>query len=178
MRVFAEHIEAPNWTADGSLIYNSGGKLHRILATGGEPTTIESGFANRCNNDHGLSPDGKWIAISDQSQGNHQSAIYTLPVTGGEPKKITDGSPSYWHGWSPDGKTLAFCGQRDGKFGIFTVPAAGGAETRLTSRRWPRRRPGLLAGRQAHLLQLGPVRPDANLSDEPGWIGNRSSDEG
>ena len=34
----------------------------------------------RCNNDHGVSPDGKWLAISDQSQGDHQSIIYILPV--------------------------------------------------------------------------------------------------
>src|ERR1019366_4925047 len=51
VRVFAEHIEAPNWTADGALIYNSGGKLYRIPAIGGEPVPIDSGFANRCNND-------------------------------------------------------------------------------------------------------------------------------
>ena len=133
VRVFSEHIEAPNWTADGALIYNSGGKLYRIPAAGGEPVPIDSDFANRCNNDHGLSPDGKWIAISDQSQGSHQSVIYTLPVSGGTPKRMTEASPSYWHGWSPDGSTLAFCGQRDGKFGIFTVPAVGGAETRLTT---------------------------------------------
>jgi Tol biopolymer transport system component len=59
--------------------------------------------------------------------------IYTLPITGGTPRRITDQAPSYWHGWSPDGKTLAFCGQREGRFGIFTIPAAGGPETRLTT---------------------------------------------
>ena len=55
------------------------------------------------------------------------------PSRGGEPVRLTDGSPSYWHGWSPDGQTIAFCGQRDGAFGIFTIPADGGAETRLTT---------------------------------------------
>jgi Tol biopolymer transport system component len=49
------------------------------------------------------------------------------------PTRITESFPSYWHGWSPDGKTLAFCGQRDGAFGIFTIPAAGGKETRMTT---------------------------------------------
>ena len=71
--------------------------------------------------------------ISDQSQEQGQSLIYTLPVGGGMPQRITISGPSYWHGWSPDGKTLAFCGQRDGKFGIFTIPAEGGPETRLTT---------------------------------------------
>src|SRR5262249_749281 len=41
--------------------------------------------------------------------------------------------PSYWHGWSPDGKSLAFCGERNGEFDVYTVPAQGGRELRLTS---------------------------------------------
>ncbi len=127
-------IEAPNWLHDGrSLIYNSGGRIVRIPAAGGEPTTIDTGFATRCNNDHGVSPDGTLLAISDQSQGSRRSLIYTLPIAGGTPKLITPTGPSYWHGWSPDGKTLAFCGERNGEFDIYTVPAAGGAETRLTT---------------------------------------------
>ena len=94
---------------------------------------IDTGFATRCNNDHGISPDGTLLAISDQSQGRRQSLIYTLPIAGGTPKLITPTGPSYWHGWSPDGKTLAFCGERDGEFDIYTIPAEGGAETRLTT---------------------------------------------
>ncbi len=134
VHVFKGHVEAPNWTSDGmDLIYNSGGRLYRIPATGGESTLIDSGFADRCNNDHGISPDGKTIVISDQSQETHQSIIYTLPITGGTPKRITEHFPSYWHGWSPDGKTLAYCARRDGKYGIFTIPAEGGTETRLTT---------------------------------------------
>ena len=129
-----EHFEALNWTPDGkSLVFNGDGKIYRIPITGGKPELIDTGFANRCNNDHGLSPDGKILAISDQSQADHHSIIYTLPIEGGMPAKITDNSPSYWHGWSPDGKTLAFCGQRDGKFGIFTIPVTGGEEKRLTT---------------------------------------------
>lgn len=132
--VMAEHIEAPNWTSDGkTLIYNGNGRLYKIPATGGKPELIDTGFAIRCNNDHGLSPDGTQLVVSDQSQEPHQSIIYTLPIGGGAPTKITEKFPSYWHGWSPDGKTLAFCGQRDGKFGIFTIPATGGQETRLTA---------------------------------------------
>jgi Tol biopolymer transport system component len=47
--------------------------------------------------------------------------------------RITKNSPSYWHGWSPDGTTLAFVGQRNGDFDIYTIPVAGGDETRLTT---------------------------------------------
>jgi TolB protein len=134
VRVASEHFEAPNWSPDGkSLIYNGGGSLYSIPAAGGVPQKIDTGLLNRANNDHGLSPDGQTLAISDQSQEPHQSVIYTVPVSGGSPVRITDKFPSYWHGWSPDGKTLAFCGQRDGKFGIFTIPAEGGVEKRLTT---------------------------------------------
>jgi len=127
-------IEAANWLADGrTLIYNFGGRIYRVTATDGTPEAIDTGFATRCNNDHGVSPDGTLLVISDQSQGKRQSLIYTLPITGGTPKLITPVGPSYWHGWSPDGKTLAFCGQRDGEFDIYIIPAEGGQETRLTT---------------------------------------------
>jgi Tol biopolymer transport system component len=126
-------IEAPNWSRDGtSLIFNRKGRLYRIAVTGGEPQLVDTGSATRCNNDHGISPDGATLVISDQSQGDRKSRIYTLPITGGKPKLITEGAPSYWHGWSPDGQTLAYCAERNGEFDIYTIPAAGGAETRLT----------------------------------------------
>jgi TolB protein len=134
VHVTPTRIEAPNWLRDGTtLIYNSGGRIYRIPASGGEPKAIDTGFATRCNNDHGLSPDGTLLAISDQSQGRKQSLIYTLPVDGGTPKLITPTGPSYWHGWSPDGKTLAYCAERGGEFDIYTIPAEGGPETRLTT---------------------------------------------
>lgn len=132
--VTPDHIEAPNWTPDGkSLLFNSGGKMFRLAIGQDKPTVIETGFAIQCNNDHGISPDGKTLVISDQSQEGHKSIIYTLPITGGAPKHITKNSPSYWHGWSPDGKTLAFVGERGGQFDIYTIPVDGGEETRLTT---------------------------------------------
>ena len=83
-------------------------------SAGGTPVMIDTAFANRCNNDHGISPDGKTLAISDQSAEPHKSIIYTVSIEGGTPTRITQQSPSYFHGWSPDGKTLAFCGRREG----------------------------------------------------------------
>ncbi|NNF19566.1 MAG: TolB family protein [Flavobacteriaceae bacterium] len=127
------HLEAPNWTPDGkSLIYNSNGLLYRIDLQDGSPELINTGFAKRINNDHGISPDGKTLVISDQSE-NGKSLIYTLPIQGGSPKKITDKGPSYWHGWSPDGQTLAYCAERNGNYDIYTIPVNGGEEQRLTS---------------------------------------------
>ena len=129
------HIEAPNWSHDGaSLIFNSrAGRIYRIPVAGGEPQVVDTGFATRCNNDHGISPDGSTLVISDQSQADRKSRIYTLPLVGGTPRLITETGPSYWHGWSPDGRTLAYCAERNGEYDIYTIPVGGGTETRLTT---------------------------------------------
>lgn len=127
-------FEAPNWTHDGSaFLFNREGHIERLAVGSDTPVLIDTGFANRCNNDHGISPDSTQLAISDNSQGDHNSLVYIVPFGGGTPRPITQKSPSYWHGWSPDGKTLAFVGQRKGEFDIYTIPAAGGQETRLTT---------------------------------------------
>lgn len=127
-------FEAPNWSRDGaSLLFNRNGHIEKIAVAGGTPETIDTGFANRCNNDHGISPDGRLLAVSDQSQEEHRSLVYVLPIGGGAPKRLTQNSPSYWHGWSPDGQTLAFVGERSGNFDIYTIPVTGGEEKRLTT---------------------------------------------
>jgi TolB protein len=135
-------FEAPNWSRDGSyLIFNRNGRLEKLPIAGGEPETINTGFAGKVNNDHGISPDSTQLAISDNSQETksadgtaaHDSLVYLLPLAGGTPRRMTQNAPSYWHGWAPDGKTLAFVGQRNGDFDIYIVPAAGGEETRLTT---------------------------------------------
>jgi len=132
--VAPDRLEAPNWMPDGkNLLFNRNGRIEKIPVTGGTPQIIDTGFAIRCNNDHGISPDGTQLVISDQSQEDHRSLVYIVPIGGGTPRRITEKSPSYWHGWSPDGKTLAFVGQRNDEFDIYAIPAAGGEETRLTT---------------------------------------------
>jgi hypothetical protein len=127
-------FEAPNWMPDGKmLLFNRNGRIEKISVTGGTPQVVDTGFATRCNNDHGISPDGTQLAISDNSQDEHRSLVYTVPIGGGAPRRITQKSPSYWHGWSPDGKTLAFVGERNGDFDIYAIPAAGGEEKQLTT---------------------------------------------
>jgi Tol biopolymer transport system component len=128
-------LEAPNWTRDGaSLLFSRNGRIERLSLEGGrEPEEVDTGFAVRCNNDHGPSPDARWLAISDETQPPHTSAIYIVPAGGGAPRRLTRNAPSYFHGWSPDGKTIAFVGKRNGDFDIYTIPAAGGAEVRLTT---------------------------------------------
>ena len=107
--------------------------MYRIPVAGGEAVPIDTGSVQRCNNDHGLSPDGATLFISDQSLTDRKSRIYSLPWAGGTPKLITPVGPSYWHGVSPDGRTLAYCAERNGEFDIYTLPVDGGTETRLTT---------------------------------------------
>ena len=139
------HFEAPNWTRDGAaLIFNQQGTLHRWRLDNGihpidstlplatQATPIPTAPEVNLNNDHGLSPDGTQIAMSDGG-GNNTSRVYLAPLAGGTPRLLTPTGPSYWHGWSPDGRTIAFTGLRAGNFDIYTVPAAGGPETRLTT---------------------------------------------
>ncbi|MFM2354857.1 MAG: hypothetical protein RLZZ528_593 [Pseudomonadota bacterium] len=125
-------IEAPNFTdGDRTLVVNGDGLLFRVPLDAPALHRIDTGFATRLNNDHGISPDGGTIVISNHTVPG-QSCIYTLPAGGGEPRKVTENTPSYWHGWSPDGRTLAYVGRREGVFDVYTIPVEGGAETRLT----------------------------------------------
>jgi TolB protein len=130
-----ESIQAPNWTPDGkALIYNSGGRLYRFDLAKKTPVVIDTGFATSNNNDHVLSFSGKMIGISHHGkEDEYRSIIYTLPVQGGMPKRITSKGPSYLHGWSPDGKFLIYTGERNGDFDIYKISAEGGEEIRLTN---------------------------------------------
>ena len=73
------------------------------------------------------------LGLSSGVQSLGGSIIYTVPITGGNPKQITPKGPSYLHGWSPDGNHLVFTGQRNNEFDIYKVPSAGGKEVALTT---------------------------------------------
>lgn len=127
-------IQAPNWTPDGkSIIYNCNGFLYNLDLETKKEVAINTGFATQNNNDHVLSFDGKLIGISHHSKEDDDlSIVYTLPVAGGEPRKITEKGPSYLHGWSPDGKFLVFTGGRNGKYNIYKISSKGGDEIQVT----------------------------------------------
>jgi TolB protein len=133
LKVFDFVIEAPNWTCDGQrLVFNSRGCMHEYALATGAVTTIDTGFATDCNNDHVLSPDNTHLAISHFTNEDAASRIYTLPLAGGTPVLVTPKGPSYLHGWSPDGRRLAYCAAREGQYDIYTIAVEGGPETRLT----------------------------------------------
>ena len=132
-------IEAPNWTPDGQwLVVNKHGKLYKVAPDGStDLIEINTGAVNQCNNDHVISADGKWIALSSNDPENkkgYTSYVYAVPFEGGEPRKITPDGPSYLHGISPDGKMIAYCAFRDPDNGadVYAMPVKGGKEIRLT----------------------------------------------
>jgi len=114
---------------------NSEGLLYTYDLASGKIEQLNTGSATQINNDHAVTFDGQYIGISS----NHdpadkgQSAVYYLPITGGEPVKVTQKTPSYFHGWSPDGKEMAFIGQRNGNFDVYKIPRESGNEIRLTT---------------------------------------------
>ncbi len=136
-----EIIEAPNWTPDGKdLVINAGGELWRIAVDGGEAAKIETGPYRNINNDHVLSPDGKTVYFSE-----NDGHLYAVPIEGGAPRRVSNvhSEPHhyYLHGISPDGLTLAYVAVEgppgNKRINLFTIPAAGGPDTRLSDVAYP-----------------------------------------
>jgi len=130
-------FEAPNWMPDGKkLLFNQDGWIYTIPIEGGTPEKLNTGIANRNNNDHVISFDGKLLAISHHRDGmsGGGSTIYTLPLSGGEPKLVTDSTPSYLHGWNPNNKEVVYVAQRKGSpaYNLYKKSITGGPEQQLT----------------------------------------------
>ena len=190
----ADHFEAPNWSRDGAyLLYNQDGQIYKLPLDSGHPELLDTGSVAANNNDHGISFDGARLALSShmvQSGRKSGSQIYVVPIEGGEPVRVTDEAPSYWHGWSPDGSTLVYCAERDGNYDVYSIPATGGLETRLTTD------PGLDDGPEfgpdgAHVyfnstrsgrMKIWRMRPDGSeqeqvsFGDDNDWFAHPSPD--
>ncbi len=131
-----EHIEAPNWSRDGKfLIYNSTGRLYKFDLEEMQPEEINTGFAQSNNNDHGISFDGKTLAISNfvEEDGGGNSIIFTVPIEGGKEIRLTsaeglDDGPEY----SPDGEYIYFNSTRTGTMQIWRMKPDGSNQEQVT----------------------------------------------
>lgn len=173
-------FEAPNWMPDGkNLLFNEGGSIYKISIDGGTPEKINTGTADRNNNDHGISFDGKLLAISSHRQGlpGGGSTVYVLPIGGGTPKQVTESTPSYWHGWAPNNKEVLYVGQRgDSKlYHIYRSSINGGQETALTNHTYghvdgPEYSPDgkyiYYNGNQSGTMQIWRMKPDGTNKEQ------------
>lgn len=172
-------FEAPNWMPDGkNLLFNEEGSLYTIPLTGGTPKKINTGTADRNNNDHGISFDGKTLAISHHRTGlpGGGSTIYVLPLEGGTPKMVTEKTPSYWHGWAPNNKEVVYVGQRGSDFyDIYRTSINGGKEVKLTNNNGfhvdgPEYSPDgkyiYYNGSQTGTMQIWRMKPDGSAQEQ------------
>ena len=169
-------FEAPNWLPDGKkLLFNMDGSLYKIPIDGGELEKLNTGSVARLNNDHGISFDGKTLAISHNA--GEGSAVFVLPLEGGEPKRVTEGTPSYWHGWNPNNKSVVYVAQRNGVkiYNVYEATIKDGKETALTTFDYghvdgPEYSPDgkyvYYNGSQSGTMQLWRMKPDGSAREQ------------
>jgi TolB protein len=140
IRTVPGRMDSANWAPDGKSIYvHEAGKIQRIPyldpPAGGAPQVIDTGKLLGCSGNYGLSPDGKWIAVSCSEASGAPHQVFLLPAGGGgTAKRVTNTAVgSYFHAWAPDSQSLAFTQGHASKADFFTVPIEGGTERRLTS---------------------------------------------
>lgn len=85
-----------------------------------------------------ISPDGKTVAFTvetvDVEKNTKPKQIYTVPVAGGAPVRITsDGSNNERPRWSPDSKQIFFVSNRAGSSQIWSMNADGTAPKQITN---------------------------------------------
>ena len=87
---------------------------------------------------HQVSPDGKTIVfvrrVTDLEGNRGRTDLWSIPVSGGEPKRLTehpasDGSPR----WSADGRSIFFVSGRGGSAQIWSIPAEGGEAKQISN---------------------------------------------
>lgn len=177
----SDRFEAPNWMPDGKkLLFNMEGSLYKIPIDGGELEKLNTGFADRNNNDHGISFNGKLLAISHHRDGQPGggSTVYVLPLEGGTPKMVSENTPSYWHGWAPNNKEVVYVAQRNGVpvYDIYKNSIDGGKEVKLTSNKsWehvdgceysPDGKYIYYNGSSSGTMQLWRMRPDGSGKEQ------------
>jgi dipeptidyl aminopeptidase/acylaminoacyl peptidase len=103
----------------------------------GRPLTIDDLLAVKAVSDPQVSPDGSQVVyvVSEINRETNKtnSDLWTVPVAGGEPKRLTTAPGADSHPrWSPDGTQIAFVSDRGGSSQVWLLPVAGGEAGQLT----------------------------------------------
>jgi TolB protein len=127
-------VGSANWTRDGQTLYfDREGQIEKMAVLGETPKLVNIGPHLWCDDNHGLSPDNQLLAVSCGPIQGPATSIYVVSLDGKGNRRVAGGQAAEFHGWSPDGTTIAFTSTRHGRRDIYTVPAAGGGEARLTT---------------------------------------------
>lgn len=99
------------------IVFCYAGNLYSVGIDGGDAVKLTSDVGYECF--PRISPDGKTIAFTAQYDGNTE--VYTMPIEGGEPKRLTYsalvsrdqvgermGPNNIVMGWTPDGKQIIY----------------------------------------------------------------------
>lgn len=142
---------AHNWSGDGKWIAfnedvqvdemqdrekkgNQG--IYVVSSEGGKPKKVYENYrdARVINYRISLSPHGETLAFSSVDIEKKEQHIYTIPVDGGEPRRLVDAlarEPVF----SPDGKMIAYVEDKNlgvGGGALWVVPAQGGTPKLVT----------------------------------------------
>jgi len=104
------------------------------LATGEKQCLVNSGSPNESDTGlwFSLSPDGRTIAFTPATA-SRRFAIYTIPLSGGTPHRLTDEGRAYDFMWTPDSKSIVFDSDRSTLLSLWRVSADGGPIERETT---------------------------------------------
>ena len=114
-------------------VLGTAGRLHAA----GRPMTVDDLLAVKTVADPQVSPDGTKVVYVvseiDRPSGKSNSDLWLVPVSGGEPKRLTTAEgPDSHPRWSPDGSRIAFLSNRGGSTQVWLLPIDGGEARPLT----------------------------------------------
>jgi Tol biopolymer transport system component len=122
-----------DWSPDGSVLAFSERSANDIrsriaLLSLTDLTTrpLTSPAHQELDEEPAFSPDGLKVAFARGGVGGLGRDLFVLPVTGGEPKRLTFDNSSTHPVWTQDGREIVFSSQRGGLKSLWRISASGG----------------------------------------------------
>ena len=109
------------------------------------------------DHDPAFSPDGATLSFT-RSVSEGMQDVYTVPLSGGEPARLTSDSRNvYGHAWTTDGTHLLFASNRTGRMGLWRIRATGGPPAWVGLGGGEASFPSIAGGRMAYQQSSGSV---------------------